>query len=360
MRGLFLLLAACSKDTAWSGPVDVSSALETVADQEDGLNVPQDLAFNPEVEGELWIVNKGDFGVTIVSNAGGPNQTSEHRVDSFAIHFMEQVSSIAFGAPGRFGTCQDSRNTYDHTDQPNDFMGPALWSSDLDLFGYSNPEAVEYLTETYGVPTDLGSHLDMLHESPLCVGIAWEEKNVYWTFDGMDGALVRYDFQKDHGPGYDDHSDGVIGRYVSGELKRVKGSVGHLVFDPSTAEVFAADTGNSRIVALKSDSGRKGRELATTEPGTDHYVVRDAELRVVVDGAAVGLVAPAGLELIEDHLVVTDRATGHVMIFDRAGGLVADLDTGLGADRLAGIIGTSLADLWLLDTKDDRLLRLQQ
>jgi hypothetical protein len=192
------------------------------------------------------------------------------------------------------------------------------------------------------------------------VGIAWEGENAYWTFDGMDGALVRYDFQEDHGPGYDDHSDGIIGRYVRGELARVKGSVSHLVFDPATAEVLAADTGNNRIVALKTDSGAPGRDLAVAEPGTDHYVVRDAALRVVVDGAAVGMQAPAGLELIDDHLVVTDRATGHLLIFDRDGALVADLDTGLGPDSLAGVIGTSLTDLWFVDTLGDRLLRLRQ
>ena len=62
-------------------------------------------------------------------------------------------------------------------------------------------------------------HTDMLHEAPLCMGIAHdsaaisrgpeggtEYRNVYWAFDGGHRQLVRFDFESDHGPGSMDHS----------------------------------------------------------------------------------------------------------------------------------------------------------
>lgn len=79
--------------------------LQVIATAEDGLDAPQDLAFDPEHPGRLWVVNRGDDSVTIVFDAGTGGQTSENRVDPFAEHFMDEVSSISFGAPGTFGTC---------------------------------------------------------------------------------------------------------------------------------------------------------------------------------------------------------------------------------------------------------------
>jgi DNA-binding beta-propeller fold protein YncE len=337
----------------------VSDQLEEIASRRDGLNTPQDLAFNPEREGELWVVNRKDDSVTIVFDATSGDRTTEHIVDPYALHFMDRVSSIAFGAPGTFATCQDSRNTYNGAGPGDDFMGPALWSSDLDVFGTSNPEAVETLTQQFGMPTDLGSHLDMLHESPLCVGIAWDHDNVYWVFDGNDGALVRYDFVDDHGVGWDDHSDGIISRYVSGEVKRRSGTVAHLALDHDTGELFAADAGNGRIVVLDTNSGNRGRDLPVMEPGTDHHAMRGVELEVFADRDD-GLDRPAGIDLVDDYVVVTDVGDGHVRIFDRAGELLSDLDTGLGEGALAGIHAVATDDLWLVDADGNRVLRLQR
>ena len=236
-------------------------------------------------------------------------------------------------------------------------MGPALWTSNLEVYGQSNPDAVRFLTESSGFPTDLGSHLDMLHQSPLCVGIAWETDNVYWVFDGLEGSIVRYDFQEDHGPGFDDHSDGIIARYAIGDVERVRGSVAGMIFHEATRELFVSDPGGGRIVALDVDSGDRGRRLSVTEAGTEHYLVRNADLRTVAD-AAVGLVQPAGLDLVEDHLVVADAGTGHILFLDLEGKLVADLDTGLGPDRLAGLYARALDDLWIVDPKENRVLRI--
>jgi hypothetical protein len=351
---LLLALFACTS-SPWRGELDVSGQLEVVLDASDGLNRPQDLDFNPERPGELWVVNRNDDSVTIVTDAPEDSRSSEHIIDPYALHFMERVSSIAFGAPGTFGTCQDSRNTYNGNAAPDNFMGPALWSHDMEVFGKSNPDAVAYLSSKSGMPTDLGSHLDMLHESPLCVGIAWDQLNVYWVFDGAHDAIVRYDFREDHGPGFDDHSDGIITRYIEGEVARVNGAVAHLELDPDADELLIADAGNGRVLALDTTSGRVGEQLRSRELGVDHHTKDDAAFEVLIDG----LVQPGGIVLIDDHVVVTDVGTGEVLIFTRAGKQIATLDTGRGPDALAGLTGLSLDDLWVVDADADEVLRLR-
>lgn len=188
------------------GDVSAKPKFTLVASRDEGLWGPRDLGFHPEREGELWIVNKGDESVVIVFGATGEDRTYEKRRDPARVHFMSIVSSIAYGEKTyrddyTFATCQESVNTYGGTAEPNYFMGPALWSSRLNVF------AVQDL-----MGGGLGSHLDMLHHSPLCMGIAHETQNAYWVFDGYNGQIVRYDFQKDHGPGFDDHSDNATGR----------------------------------------------------------------------------------------------------------------------------------------------------
>ena len=339
---ILALSLACQPPTAWEDGADVSADLELIADRDDGLRTPQALAFDPEHPGRLWTVNRSDDSVTLVFDAGEPEQTTQHIVDPYALHFMEKVSSISFGQPGTFGTCQDSRNTYNGSSRGDLFTGPTLWSSDLDIFGKSNPEAVEYLSDTFGMPIDLGSHLDMLHESPDCMGIAWDTGNAYFVFDG-----------------YDDHSDGIIARYARGEVSRVKGTVSHLARDHDSEFLYIADTGNNRIATLNVREGRRGGTLGVREEGTDHFEMVDVGLETLIDGARHDLVRPAGLALIDGHLVLTDAGTGFISVFDTDGRHVATLDTGLGPDHLAGVTGDTLDDLWFVDPADDRVYRLR-
>lgn len=344
--------------TLGDGGHDVSELLEVMGKKKDGLDRPQDLAFNPAAENELWVVSRKDDSVVIFDNAGTADQQTTHIIDPYALHFMEQVSSIAMGPEGYFGTCQDSRNTYDGNASPNDFMGPTLWSSDRDIFGYSNPEAVEFLSELYGGFVDLGSHLDMLHESPNCMGIAWDTANVYWVFDGMHSSINRYDFQQDHDVGYDDHSDGIISRWVEGEVKRVAGVVSHLVLDHDTGLLYIADTGNNRIAVLDTSTGERGETLQARERGTDHHTWVGGDLRTLVEGEALGMVWPAGIELVDDLLLVTDAGTGRIHAFDLEGNEVDWAETGR-TQGLAGIVARSLNDVWLIDSEANELLRLQ-
>ena len=189
-----------------------------IASNVQGLEEPRDLEFHPSPQraSELWVVNRATDSATIIQDAGNLGQTSETRQDAYGYHFMEEVSAIAFGADHvefdyQFATAQESRNTYNGQGDPNDFMGPALWPSSLDHYAVENQESGGLL----------GSHLDMLHESPLGMGVAHDVGNAYWYNDGFYGELVHYDFNEDHDTGEDDHSDGVVKRYTEINLTRV-------------------------------------------------------------------------------------------------------------------------------------------
>lgn len=336
-----------------------SIRITTIGDDDDGLDVPRDLAFDPEHEDRLWVVNRDDDSVTIFFDAGTDAQLSQHIVDPYALHFMEEVSSIAFGQPGTFGTCQESRNTYNDNYPANDFMGPTLWSSDLDIFGQTNPEAVDYLSDLFGSYADLGSHLDMLHETPECMGIAWERDNRYWVYDGMDDAIEMNDFNDDHGPGYDDHSDGEIATYAEGELQRVEDVPSHLELDHDSLLLYVADTGNNRVAVLDTTSGEAADSRRVSEPGTDYYYVDDADLWTLIDGDDVGMEAPSGLALHDGVLYVTDNETSTIFAFDIEGRLLDSVKLDVDEGGLMGIEVRGADDIWVVDAEDDKVLRLQ-
>ena len=332
--------------------------LETMATSADGLDIPRDLAFNPERPNELWVVNRADDSVTLVYDAGTSKQSTEHLIDPYALHFMEEVSAIAFGAPGTFATAQESRNTYNNAYPPNNFMGPALWSSDLDVFAKSNREAVEFLTEQYGFYTDLGSHLDMLHEDPLTVGIAWESGNAYWVFDGYNETIARNDFMEDHGPGFDDHSDGEIEKYLVGVVSYVEGVPSHLEIDPETAMLYIADTGNNRVIRLDTTSGERGQKLRSTEGYPVHVEMTGEVMNVLVEGGDFGLAAPSGLALHDGMVFVGDNTLGTIVAFDLAGNELDRLETGLPAGALMGLAFDAAGNLWVTDAVDNTVIRI--
>lgn len=315
------------------------------------LLTPRDLAFNPLRPNELWIVNFADDSMVIAFDVLADPIATERRKDAAANHFMAKPSSLAFGAPettfgipGTFATCQESRNTYDDKAAPNDFMGPALWSSDLSIFAKKNPSG-------------LGSHLDMLHNSPLCVGIAHESANIYWTFAGRTNSIVKYDFGKDNDIGLDDHSDGSSWRYGYGLFKYEAGVPGHLVFDATDASLYIADTGNGRIAKLDTKSGTVGRKLSPKEENALYVEMTGATITDVVPGGGE-LQKPSGLELRDGYLFVSDNATSKITAFTPGGERVNQLDTGLEPGSLAGMAFGPDGKLYLVDMKGNRVFRV--
>lgn len=312
---------------------------------EDGLNAVRDLEFNPAAPEQLWTYNMLSHGVVIYFEPGTEQQTSEERIDAYGQHFMAYVSSGAFGVDGRFATCQESRNEWNVGPQaPDDFMGPSLWPSDLEIFAMVNQ----------AIPPDPleGSHLDMLHQSPWCMGIAHDVDNVYWAFDGMDGNIVRYDFQGDHGPGGGDHSDGVITRYLDVTVTRTANVPGHMEVDHATGMLYIADTGGGRILRLDTATGTNTGKLAGDWDGADYTKVEGAEVEVLAEG----LDEPSGLALSDGRLFVSEHGSGDIVAFDLEGAELDRLATP--AKRIMGVTIGPAGDLWYADAGANEVVRV--
>ena len=312
-----------------------------------GLNGPSDLDFRKDTgaTNELWVVNNTDDKVVKITNPGLPSQTVTVKKDSdnANLHFMHYPTGIAMGAANAWGVCGEN-------DRSDHFMGPSLYSADFNVFGKS-----------YG--TGLGSHLDMLHATPFCMGITHVDQNRYWVFNGFYSSLDLYDFHVDHGPGNDDHSDGEIYRYASGEVKRLAGVPSHLVLDGTT--LYVADTGNKRVIAMNTASGTKDTKNINIVYG-DPYLNMDnlAMFREVHNATITTIVAagtldrPSGLAIIGGKLWVTDNKTGKIHVFEKNGTPTAIYETGLVAGSLAGIASAPDGKIYFVDTKGSKVYRL--
>lgn len=311
----------------------------------DGLNVVRDLAFNPEAPEQLWTFNMLSHGTVIFFDPGTAQQTSEVRIDAYGQHFMAYVSSAAFGDAGTFATCQESRDEWNDGPQaPDDFMGPTLWPSDLEIFAK--------VGQAFPPGAQEGSHLDMLHQSPLCMGIAHDADNIYWAFDGKHGDIVRYDFMADHGPGGGDHSDGVITRYIDATMTRTANIPGHMELDHATGMLYAVDTGAGRVMRLDTATGTNTGALPGEWDGATYTGVAGADFQVVVEG----LDEPSGLILAGDRLFVSEHGTGDIIAFDRDGRELDRMSTP--AKRIMGITLGPDGDLWYADAGANEVVRV--
>jgi DNA-binding beta-propeller fold protein YncE len=328
-----------------------SVKLSVLLTQGNGLATPRDLAFNPLRPDELWVVNLDGSAVIAHSATGTPE--SERRRDAAADHFMPRPSSIAFGGnattasvgkQGTFATCPESTNGHDTT-PGNYFMGPVLWSSDLSIFAVMDPNG-------------LGSHLDMLHKSPNCMGIAWESDNIYWTFTGYDNSIIRYDFGLDHGIGNDNHKDGLAWRYALSQVKYVPGIPSHLVYDGKAGLVYVADTGNQRIAKLDPFVATVGSTAPSFQDDGILYQMNNADLEDVVTLGSGLLSQPSGLEVHNGLIYVSDSGTGKILAFTPEGKLVNYLDTKLPTQSLAGINFGPDGKLYFVDMKGHRVFRV--
>lgn len=326
-----------------NGSHDISGlSLTEIATAADGLATPRDLAFRPGYAGQLWVVNYDDDSVVVVFDAGTADQTASKYAGPGNYHFLSQPASLAFGEPGFMATCQEQdERTQGPNGTPPDFMGPTLWNTDLSVFDGGH-----------------ASHMDMLHNSPNAVGIAWEDGNAYWVFDGYHASLTRYDFKEDHGPGGADHSDGVVARYVEGEVQRLPNVSSHMLYDPSTELLYVADTGNGRIAVLDTTTGTDGQAIYPNYDQTDQYSVDGAELSTLVDGVDIGMEAPSGLARRGDVLFVSDNANSKIFAFSLEGELVDWVDTELADGSLMGLAFGDDDALYMVDALSSRVLRL--
>jgi hypothetical protein len=304
------------------------------------VGIPTDLDFNPKRPGELWVVfrqptppglceQEGDQSgcpylhgqVAIITGADTDEPSVEVKEDGNSWHFMRLTSTLAFGADDTFATIGEDRTGNPHDAAP-DYMGPTLWSSDPAIF------AVDFQRN--------GSHLDMLHASPYGMGIAHQKDHVYFTFNGKAGAIDAYDFKAPHEPGGEDHSDGTLLRYIEGEVERLPNVPSHMDFLPDNTTLLVADTGNQRVIALNTDSGRVAEQLSTPDSQiADPRRIADATFDEVV--APGTLEQPSGLVVGTESFAVGDATTGKIHQFTFDGKAVLELDLGLPPGALGGL-----------------------
>jgi hypothetical protein len=339
-----------------------SVSLFVVYEAEAG-QIPNALEWNPNARAELWVTltqpasgvlcleaapdpvacNALEGRMAILRRATTDAPSVDVEIDANAWHFMRNPRQLAWGSAGALATCGEAR-TANYEDEEIPYNGPVLWDSDPTLFGAPFD------------PDRNGSHIDMLHETPYCMGITHESANVYWTFNGDVGALDRYDFNQPHVPGGEDHSDGALWRYTEGELVRVPEVPSHLAYDARREIVYAADTGNGRVVALDATSGAADGDVITYDPIQTHVRMSGAALTELVSPGV--LTAPSGLAFHEGVLFVTDHATSRILALSPNGDVLRELDTGLPANSLAGIAIGPDGKAYVADMLGRRVLRI--
>ncbi|MBT8231208.1 MAG: T9SS type A sorting domain-containing protein [Saprospiraceae bacterium] len=283
----------------------LNSAAEVVpiANTTHGLDKPTDLDFFPLLgKDELWVINErvessGGSTVTISNTTDDVNRSFDMRVDGNAWHFMSLPTALAF-SDDNFNFAS-STGVQDANHSGGTFTGPTLWSSDPTI--YAQPSGGN------------GSHLDMLHGSPLCMGIAHEVDNVFWVYDAWNSDIVRYDFVADHGPGNDDHSDGKLHRYQNIGISKDNDIPNHMMLDKKTGWLYFVDNGNDRVMRLDINSGTSGQNLALiNEPLSEHIRIDNFDVEMVAEGFD----RPCGLEIFENYLLIGNYGSGLIDVFD--------------------------------------------
>jgi hypothetical protein len=315
------------------------------------------LAFNPTVPGELWVAlrqfpsgkpctESDDSGcaalpgvMAVVSGATGSAPVAKLKEDGNSWHFMRRPTAMAWGAGALFASCGEAY-TDNYEDVPVPYSGPALWSSDPNIFGVE-PKAGQN-----------GTHLDMMHATPYCMGIAWEADNVYWAVNGAAGSLDRYDFHAPHQIGGEDHSDGEVYRYAAGVFQRVPEVPSHAAFDAERQLVYLADTGNARVLSVDPSTAERVGDIMTYEELHGSGEMGGATVTELIPPGVLEL--PSGLALANDRLFVTDNATSRIYVFDTDGKQLESLDTGLPAGSLAGITLGPDQKVYFTDLKSGR------
>jgi hypothetical protein len=321
------------------------------------------LAFNPTIEGELWVslrqfpsgkpctleVDTGcaalPGAMAVLTDATSAAPVGVVKEDGNSWHFMRRPTAIAWGDGPVFASCGEAlTDNYEDDDTP--YAGPALWSSDPAIFGVDP------------LPTQNGTHIDMLHETPYCMGLAHESANAFWAVNGLAGSLDRVDFHAPHAVGGEDHDDGEVHRYIAGQLLREAEVPSHVVYDRARKRVYVADTGHGRVLSVDPSTAVAGDDIVVYEKlnGGSGFMDGAGVKTLVPQGV---LQKPSGLTLVEDVLYVTDNATSRIHSFDPTGKLLQSLDTGLPAGSLAGIAMGPDATLYITNLRTGGVHRVE-
>jgi len=326
------------------------TSVNQIAGAGDLVNSPTDLDFHPTLSNmELWVCNKGtenSGGSTVtIYDAGEPSQTTQYKQDGNAWHFMSLPTGIAFSENGNWA---NSPGVYDANHNGGAaFTGPSLWSSDMTI--YAEPSGGN------------GSHLDMLHASPYAQGIAAEIENVFWVFDGFSKDIVRYDFAEDHGPGNSFHGDAIIRRYSEDEVLRDPTGtvVSHLVLDENKQWLYTVDHGNQRVIRIDITTGTNMGVTplyTSNEPVVEYSAISGYTQETVI----TGLDKPAGIDVIDDRLIVSEHLTGEIIIYDISAMPAIELGRiQTGYSSVQGIKIGPDGQIWFVDQNSDGVYNLE-
>lgn len=266
------------------------------------LTAPAGMALRPDQSQELWIANQGNDSLATIDVSNPEAPVASVRTDAYAEHFAARPTGIAFGVDDTFAIANNSNNELrgmrfvlnperNEFFVGNNFMGPTLFAAKTyALAGQNKPYLADWpqpgighdppndMTPTEGCPLEYwsetaqqchwpreGSHLDMLHGSPLTMGIVHHEANAYFLLDGCgsrtetnqcrgDGHLVRYDFNHDHQEGNGYHGDGLIWRYPEVSYQRVGDIPSGMVIHGD--RLYFANTGAGTLESIALEGGR--------------------------------------------------------------------------------------------------------
>jgi len=319
--------------------------IEEIANVTDQVDHPRDLDFHPQLsKKELWVANRGtenSGGSTVtINNAGESNQTEAYVQDGNAWHFMSLPTAIAFGDNGNWA---NSTGVLDANHNGGTFTGPALWSSDLSIYGIiGNPSTAEFN----------GSHLDMLHGSPYCMGIAHVEDNTYFVYDSYNNELVKYAFNGDHGPGKDDHDNGEVYRYSEVFVERDGIEIpNHMIVDKQTGWMYISDHKNSRVLRMDINSGTitNPNLPLINETLAVHAAITGVDFGTYISS---GITTPCGIDLIGTKLIVGDYSNGNILMYDISTATPSLLTTiNTGATGLMGLKIGPDGRIWYVDAE---------
>ncbi len=171
---------------------------------------------------------------------------------------------------------------------------------------------------------------------------------------GKLGLMARRELTRDsefvmtqiHGPGNEDHDDGIVRRYTEASFNREADVPSHLVLDSTSGWLYYANTGDGTVVRLDTRSGENdGQATGAMEALEEYSVYADT----TVETFATGFEAPSGIAIHNDRIFVSDNATGEIIAFDLDGSEIDRMETG--AESLMGIdIGPS-GQLWFVDAE---------
>jgi len=329
--------------------------MTVVANGDQDILVPRDLDFHPDrTRNELWVINKDLFatgGSTVkFTDPGTEDQTFLYQRDPAARHFMSLPTGIAMGDNNNFATSPGIYDANGNQTGTTPFTGPTLWSADPAIYAQAG----------FG---GLGSHLDMCHVSPRSQGIAHERWNRYWVVDGQNEDVVMYDFRADHGPGQDYHDNATILRYPQLQITRDPNDhiVSHCVVDKHTNWLYVVDHGGQRIMRLDTRSGTQAGipgGVSTLIAQENYLTYRNMANVTWEEVVTTGLQEPSGVDVIGNKLLVSDHATGEVVVYDIENGFD---ELGRIATGTPGIMGIKIGPdgkLWYVNATNSTLVRL--